>query len=45
MVFEISRRGLRRPGLGRTEMEFQPLKHGTLMVSPLKRMWWIRTIS
>src|SRR3979409_1642102 len=37
MVFEISEAGIAATRIGtRTEMEFQPLKYGTLAVSPLK---------
>ena len=37
MVFEISEAGIAAARIGaRTEMEFQPLKYGTLTVSPLK---------
>src|SRR6202158_1417340 len=37
MVFEISEAGIAAARIGaRTEMEFHPLKYGTLTVSPLK---------
>lgn len=37
MAFEISEAGIAAARIGsRTEMEFQPLKNGTLVVSPLK---------
>src|SRR5947208_14004465 len=37
MAFEISEAGIAAARIGaRTELEFQPLKYGTLAVSPLK---------